>query len=237
MTAKWRTELPIVILLVLMFAVTFGVSFYSQDRIPIHWNLRGEIDSYAGKWFGLFYVPAATTGLALLLFVMPFILPGGKNFESFARAWQLIRVVVVGYFIILQGAILWAATGHEVTMQFLLYLVPLQLGLVFAVTGNYLSKLRPNWIVGVRTPWTLSSKLSWTKTHRQASWQMMIMGAAIASIAIFQNVRYAGVVIGLCIADLVWLIYYSYLVWRNDPERIPAGRVSPANDSELGNTP
>ena len=234
MTAKWRTELPIVILLVLMFAATFGVSFYSQDRIPIHWNLWGKIDGFSSKWFGLFYVPTTTAGLTLLLWVLPSIDPGRANFGSFARAWQIIRITIIGFLFLLQGVILWAATGHEVKMQILM---PLMLGFLFAILGNYLSKLRPNWIVGVRTPWTLSSKLSWTKTHRQASWQMMLMGAAIALIAIFQNVWYASVVIGLSIADLVWLVYYSYLVWRNDPERIPFDKVSPADDSELEDTP
>ena len=237
MTAKWRTELPIIMLLLMMFAVTFGVSFYSQGRIPSHWDLAGETNGHAGKWYGLFSVPVVTTGLALLQFILPFVLPGRKQFEAFAHGWQLIRILTVGYFIIIQGAILWAATGHKVTMLFLWRLAPLLVGLVFAITGNYLSKLRPNWIVGVRTPWTLSSKLSWTKTHRQASWQMMLMGAAIALIAIFQNVWYASVVIGLSIADLVWLVYYSYLVWRNDPERIPFDKVSPADDSELEDTP
>ena len=51
--------------------------------------------------------------------------------------------------------------------------------LLFIVIGNFMSKIRPNWFVGVRTPWTLSSKLSWDKTHRLAGWLFMLMGAVV----------------------------------------------------------
>ncbi len=33
-------------------------------------------------------------------------------------------------------------------------------GVVLVVLGNYLGKLRSNFLVGIRTPWTLSSELS-----------------------------------------------------------------------------
>ena len=61
------------------------------------------------------------------------------------------------------------------------------MGVLFIVLGNFMGKIRPNWFVGVRTPWTLSSKLSWDKTHRLAGWLFMLMGALFALLALVQT--------------------------------------------------
>ena len=47
---------------------------------------------------------------------------------------------------------------------------------VVVVVENLLAKIRPNWFVGIKTPWTLISKLSWIKTHRLGEWLFMVMG-------------------------------------------------------------
>ena len=71
MSAKWRAELPIVVLLLCMFVGGVAASFVANDRIPIHWNLQGEVDGYAGKWTGLMFVPLVSLGMAVLLIVLP----------------------------------------------------------------------------------------------------------------------------------------------------------------------
>lgn len=233
MIAKWRAELPIAVLLLSMFAGGFAASFFANDRIPIHWNLQGEVDGYAGKWEGLMFVPLVSLGMAVLLIVLPKIDPGSANFENFARSWRIMRLAIIGFLLILQVTIIWAATNHPVNMN---VVMPLSLGFLFVVLGNYMSKLRPNWTVGVRTPWTLSSRLSWTMTHRYASWQFTLAGVAFASIAIVQNAWYAGAVIAGFLVSVIWLIFYSYLVWRSDPDKISAAAVSPAREPETEDT-
>ncbi|WP_158788585.1 SdpI family protein [Granulicella sp. L46] len=42
--------------------------------------------------------------------------------------------------------------------------------------GNLLSKVRPNFFLGVRTPWTLASERVWIATHRFASWITVFSG-------------------------------------------------------------
>ena len=93
-----------------------------------------------------------------------------------------------------------------------------------------MSKIRPNWFFGVRTPWTLSSKLSWDMTHRLAGWLFALMGVLFAIAAIVE----AGwmfiatfSISGFCVA---LIIIYSYLVYRHDPERTSPTGVSPSNE-------
>ena len=100
--------------------------------------------------------------------------------------------------------------------------------MLFIVLGNFLGKIRPNWFVGVRTPWTLSSKLSWDKTHRLAGWLFMLMGVLFFPVRAVSKRR--GSLIAMLVIDalcVVWMIVYSYLVYRNDPQRTPpAGTVA-----------
>ena len=53
------------------------------------------------------------------------------------------------------------------------------LPLLLAVLGNYLPKTRYNYVMGVRTPWTLSDERVWDQTHRLAGPLMMAGGVVV----------------------------------------------------------
>lgn len=59
------------------------------------------------------------------------------------------------------------ALGHKVKGSFMLSAF---LGLFFIIFGNYLPKVSPNHVVGIRLPWTLNNTENWRKTHRFAGW-------------------------------------------------------------------
>lgn len=50
------------------------------------------------------------------------------------------------------------------------------------MTGNYFPKCRQNYIIGIRTPWTLKDEENWHSTHRIAG-KMWVMGGIIILIA------------------------------------------------------
>ena len=107
---------------------------------------------------------------------------------------------------------------------------PVVLGGLFVVVGNAMGKLRPNWMVGVRTPWTLSSKRSWDRTHRLAGW--MFVGAGLVfwiAAALAPGRAIVPGVVALITGALVSVIY-SYVVWRDDPDKTPPAGTSPAEE-------
>ena len=98
-----------------------------------------------------------------------------------------------------------------------------------------MGKIRPNWFVGVRTPWTLSSRRSWNKTHRLAGWLFVVMGIAIGACSFVQTPWMLAVALSLSFVSMTWLVIYSYLIWRGDPERLSPTEISPSLDGhELG---
>ena len=108
--------------------------------------------------------------------------------------------------------------------------IGLAVGAMFFVMGNVLGKLRPNWFFGVRTPWTLSSKLSWNKTHRLAGWVFVLGGLLLMAAGLVGTPTAMGIAFAVLMAGVLGAVTYSYFVWRSDPDRVPPAGTLPAND-------
>lgn len=106
-------------------------------------------------------------------------------------------------------------------------IVMLATGVLFVVLGNVMGKLRPNWFVGIRTPWTLSSKRSWTRTHAVGGRVFMIIGAVFIVAGISRAPFAVPVTAAIAMLGTVYLLAYSYVVWRSDTERIPPAGTLP----------
>jgi uncharacterized membrane protein len=227
MKLSWRTELPQLLVIAAMFAVAAWAWPQVPDKIPIHWNIRGEVDGWGGRFTGLVLLPIVAAGMYLLMLLLPLIDPGRRNYENFGKAFAVIRLALVLFFAAMYAAMVRAAFGHALNMSTIIFPAT---GVLFIVLGNFMSKLRPNWFVGVRTPWTLSSRLSWDKTHRLAGWLFVVMGAMFFVLAFFQNPWTLAVIIAIDFSLLLWMVLYSYLVYRSDPHRVTPAGTAPSGD-------
>lgn len=210
-----------------IFALTLAMAVYAWivlpagAQVPIHWNAAGEIDGYAGKTVGLLLVPLLTLGLAGLFIAIPRIDPRGDNI---LRSWEAYRIIWIGMLVLMlaiQAITVLAAFGRGVDAGFL---IPAGVGVLFIFIGNSMGKIRPNYMVGVRTPWTLASELSWNKTHRLAGWLFVALGGFMIAGSAFGNDEtwVWGLMAGLFLLVVV-TFGYSYWVWKNDPDRTPIG--------------
>lgn len=227
MKLAWRVELLLLLVIAAMFAAAARCWSLVPGQLPVHWNLQGQVDRWGGKFEGLLVMPLAALGLYLLTLVLPLVDPGRLNYRNFAKAYNVIRVALILFMALIYTVGILAAFNRPVNMS---TVVLLAIGTLFVVLGNVMSKIRPNWFVGVRTPWTLSSKLSWDKTHRLAGWLFMFMGGLFALLALVQTGWMFATVMtldGLC---LVWMFVYSYLVYRRDPDRTPPAATSPGTE-------
>lgn len=227
MKLSWRTELPQLFLIAMMFVAAAVAWSHVPDRMPVHWNTAGQVDRLGGKFEGLLLAPLVAVGIYLLTIILPFVDPGRGNYRNFPKAYNAIRISIQVFLAAIYSIILLTAFGHKVRVTMF---VMLMVGALFVMIGNYMSKIRPNWFVGVRTPWTLSSKLSWDKTHRLAGWLFIFMGLLFIAAAFVAN---ASIIIGLLVIDaicVVWMIVYSYLVYRRDPHRTTPAGIMPSSE-------
>ncbi len=232
MKTTWRVEIPQLAVLGLMFVGAAVTLPTAPERVPIHWGVTGRPDGYAAAFPGLFAIPAVTLATYLLLLVIPAIDPGRASYATFADVYLFVRRLILAFFAVIDAVVLLAIRGVAVDVSLV---IPLVVGALLVLLGNVMGKIRPNWFVGIRTPWTLSSKLSWTRTHAVGGRVFVVVGLAfllaplsratgLGSPALWSRVDLAVVAVGV-----VFLVVYSYLVWRSDPERVPPAGTLPSD--------
>jgi immunity protein, SdpI family len=228
MKLSWRTELPQLVLIAAMFALAAWSWSRLPDQIPTHWDLQGQVNGHGNKFVGLLLLPLTALGLYLLTMLLPLADPGGANYKNFAGAYNTIRLGTLAQLGLIYAAAVAAAFGRHVDITQIAFL---GVGVLFMLLGNVMGKIRPNWFVGVRTPWTLSSKLSWDKTHRLTGWLMMFMGVLFVVVAFVHTTWTFAAMLIIDAACLGWSVIYSYLVYRDDPNRTSPAGTSPGTDS------
>ena len=205
----------------LLAAITWPTA---PDRIPVHWNVYGQVDRYGGKVEGLLVIPLLTLGIYFLLLFMPRIDPGRANYQRFAGAYSIIRIATTALLAVIYGVTNLSIRGYRIDMSIV---VSLAVGAILIVIGNLMGKIRPNWFVGIRTPWTISSKVSWTKTHRLGGWLFIVMGLAFIAAGIARSPWTFIAAAAIAIGSVIWMLVYSYLVWRDDPDKLPPAGTLP----------
>jgi len=189
-------------------------------QVPVHFNLSGEADRYGSKAEAFLFMPAILLGITFLLAIAPNIDPRGKNLRRsrpvYIVGWIIGVVALAGG----QGLITWTAVGGGIEGEVMARGVGVFIAAVMLLLGLVIAKARPNFFAGFRTPWTLSSDLSWDKTHRWASRIYLALG--VAGLAASLLLPPEPVTIGLLAAVLgstLGLVIYSFLVWKRDPAR------------------
>jgi uncharacterized membrane protein len=205
-------------LLLVIAAIVASVIAYPKlpDRVPIHWNFRGQIDGYGSKWMTLVLLPGVLIGLWALLRALPKADPFHENYAKMSGTYDLVVNAGLTVLAAAHLAVLGTTLGLPIDMK---RAMPLSVGVLFVVIGNVLPRARRNFWFGIRTPWTLMNERVWERTHRVGGYAMV--GAGILCIAAaFLPVDVAAptlVVVGGAAA--LGLVLYSYVAWRQETSR------------------
>ncbi|OGG04802.1 hypothetical protein A2Z33_05835 [Candidatus Gottesmanbacteria bacterium RBG_16_52_11] len=180
------------------------------ELMPVHWNFRGQIDSYMPKLQAALMMPVMSVVMAVLFAVLPNIDPKNDKYRLFAREWQIIQTGFMAFFAWMQFIIFYVSLNPAAKMMPLMFI---GLGALFILLGNYLSKIRQNYFIGIKIPWTLSSEDNWNKTHRYASWTFVAAG--ILTLAESYFIWYApAVIFGSIMLATVLPVIYSFLLYK-----------------------
>lgn len=203
-----RTHL-VVLLATVLIAFALGFAFVGKlpNPAPVHWNVRGEADGFGSPWTDAMLMPAILAALAALLIVLPLLGPFRENFERFAGTYGRIAVTMGLGLLAIHVVILLKASGHAVPIDRAL---PCIVGLLMAALGNWMGKVRRNFFVGIRTPWTLANDRVWEMTHRLGGRLMAGYGLVTAAAAVWLPPLVTLVVLLAGALGLVaWALVYS----------------------------
>jgi len=201
---------PILLIVLLIGA---GFYFYSvfPDEVPIHWNAQGEVDNYGSKFMGAFFAPLIAIGVYLLFVALPLIDPKKERYTQFKKTYHLFKNLIIAYLVYIFFVSSLNIVGFNVPIELA---IPIGVGVLFMILGNYMGKIKPNWFLGIRTPWTLSSEEVWNATHRFSGKIFVGGGLIIATLGFWPVYMRMPVIFAVVIAIVVITTLYSYLAYR-----------------------
>ena len=226
MRTTWRSELPALAIVAAMFLLAVLNWRTVPDRVPVHWGIDGQADGWGSRGSGLLGLPVAGLFVYALLAIVPLMDPGRANYARFAGAYRVMRAAVLAFLLVLEGAMIEAFHGVHVNMSAVV--LPL-VGALLLVLGAVLPRLHPNWLAGIRTPWTLSSGVAWTGTHRAGGPVFVALGLVWIAAGFVRRPWAIGVALGAVIVAVLGLTLYSYVLWRHDPHKVPPGGAGPGD--------
>ncbi|MBK8006411.1 MAG: SdpI family protein [Gemmatimonadetes bacterium] len=202
-------------LVAVLAAVAFGVWAYPHlpAEVATHFDFEGVPNGWSSRGTAALVLPLLGLALALVFLVLPRIDPRAANYEQFGSTYWTVANAVVVLLSAIQVLVLGKALGWAVDLT---RLTGLFLGALLVLVGNLMSRVRPNWFMGIRTPWTLSSDTVWRKTHRFGGIAFVLAGLAVL-VATAASSKWAfTAAIGFSVAAGLGSVVYSYLVWRQE---------------------
>jgi uncharacterized membrane protein len=185
--------------------------------MPIHWNASGQVDGYAGKTFAALFTPTVNIAMALLISVLALIDPRVRKSDpdthsNFRKTFKIIRLAITCFMSVVSLAVICIGAGYALDMS---RIICIGFALLFGVLGNFMGKLRPNYVVGIRTPWTLESPEVWIKTHRLTG-RLMVAASILLLIAclVFPPSIYVWFTTAIVLLVALISILYSFLAYK-----------------------
>ncbi|HEX7734181.1 MAG TPA: SdpI family protein [Ktedonobacteraceae bacterium] len=183
------------------------------DIVPIHWGGNGQANGYGPKWMGTFLYPLISAGIYVLIRVLMIAGPrlgGRENVAVNLRIGKMIMAGVMLLLLIIQLSTIAQALdiGFNMTM-----VIMLAISVLFIFIGNYMGKVRRNFWMGIRTPWTLASSVVWERTHRLGSWLFVAAGLIGIPCSFIPLLRLWGILVPI-IGVSVFLYLYSYICYQ-----------------------
>lgn len=207
-------KLDYVNLLLILLTIAMAIYFYPllPAKVATHWNFAGEVDGWGSKNFQVFFLPLLIIGIYLLFQILPKLDPKKINYEQFATAYKVFQLVLMVFLVFMFLVTNLANTGVAIAVG---PVVSSAIGLMFIVFGMLMPKLKNNWFVGIRTPWTLSSDHVWQKTHQLGKYMFIVAGILFFFIS-YLPLSWAWPGFILLIVVLLVPVIYSYFLFKKE---------------------
>lgn len=193
----------------LVVIATLIVAPHLPARIATHFGANGKPNGYSNRWAGVLLMPGLMVLLLLLWQILWRIDPKRHNYATMAPTYRYVRGLVIGFlamtpaYIVLQALHLVVWNGTR--------LIGLLVGVLVVLLANVLPRLKANWWLGIRTPWTLSNEDVWRKTHQLGGQTGVVVGLVMVVSNLVLPTAWLGLVTGpLVILWAIGLVGASY---------------------------
>ncbi|HAO65050.1 TPA: hypothetical protein DCQ44_03670 [Candidatus Taylorbacteria bacterium] len=207
------SALGIIQIIVALATIALSVYFYQNfpARVPIHWDINGEANNWGSREFGAFLLPVIIVAIYFLFGVLSKIDPRKERYVEFAKAYSIIKTSLMLVFSAIYIVTSLNVLGYAVPI---IFWIPFIIGVLFIVLGNYFGKIRNNYFVGIRTPWTLANEEVWNKTHRLGGKLFIIGGVAMMFMGLIPATLRLPILVAIILLIALVPMVYSYVLYR-----------------------
>lgn len=206
---KFKKEIPFIAIALLPFAYLAYIWNELPKEVPMHWNASGEIDRWGDK-SELFMMLFMLTGITYFVFlIIPYIDPKQK-LQNTGNKLNNLRLILALFMSALAIYILYSVQQKTSNPVLIFPLV----GLLFAFLGNYFKTIKPNYFIGIKTPWTLENEEVWKKTHLIGGKLWFVGGLLMALTFVLPNKIQIYTFLAIAAVITIVPIVYSYLEFK-----------------------
>lgn len=211
---------------------TLIVLQFMPDRIPMHYDMAGNIDRWGSKYESLIF-PILILAISLLwtLMIKYFEKKEQKatdekqraDAKTNAKVIKIVGVSMAAMFTIMQGFIMYgsyheAISNAEKQTIDTSKVATILMGIIFIVLGNFMTKIRANGAVGFRVSWSMYNENTWRKSNRFAATMIMIVGGlTIITAAVMRNSFGAMMImLGYLFISIIVASIYAHKVYKKE---------------------
>lgn len=179
--------------------------------VATHFGLDGTPNGWSDKTSLPYIIGGLGIGSYLLMLFIPYFDPKNK-IAQMGEKYYSIRLLMTLFMSSISFYLLYVSDKGVINPNLLIALI----GAFYVVLGNYLQSVKPNYFIGIRTPWTLENEETWKKTHRLSGRLWLIGGLLTIFIAFFtKNNTFLAVSFGIVTAIITLIpIIFSYFEFK-----------------------
>jgi uncharacterized membrane protein len=206
---KFKKEIPFIAIALIPFAYLIYIWNRLPEKVPMHWNGAGEIDRYGDKT-ELVGVLFLLVGINYFVFlIIPYVDPK-KKLQNMGNKLNIMRMILTLFMSALAIFILYSVEQKSSNPGFVFVII----GLLFAFLGNYFKTIKPNYFIGIKTPWTLENEDVWKKTHELGGKLWFVGGLLMALTFVLPNNIQFYTFMGITAVITIIPILYSYRIFN-----------------------
>jgi len=204
-------------LVLALAALSLATAHVLPARVPLRFNASGVPTQYGSPAMPLAVMPLTAALLSAIFAVLSRIEPRRANLIAsripYVTRWIGALAVIAAMHLWIVYALVTSAHGAAPADPKRLFMA--LIGALLAVTGSQLPRLRSNFMIGIRTPWTLSDERTWQSTQRLARIPVMLAGLAIVAAAfVAPAAMLLTTVITIAVVAGVALVILSCVLWH-----------------------
>lgn len=201
---KWTV---IIACIVTLCPMIIGLVLWNRlpDEIATHFGNGGTANGWSSKPMAVFGIPGLMTAIELLLYFVTTNDPKKRNIDEKMMKMLLWIIPVISLIVCLSCYAIALGTAVDIGL-----VTNICVGVVFILMGNYMHRIKQNYTVGIKLPWTLNSEENWNRTHRMASW-LFVLGGILFLINGFLQLEW---IIAAVLLVVVVPGIYSYILYK-----------------------